>query len=293
VSAVRGSLRATALLLVIACQPIPDGASAADYRGGGSIHVAAIQLEPIKNDLEANQAEIERLVREAAKRGATYILLPEGYPGQLPTGDGTTAEEKQRAAQPIDGPLVKAMLDLCKELDVYIGFGLAERRDGNVYNSTIYAGPDGVQGVYSKVALTRNAKPAKGTKPRPSERDVFTRGTTDGVIEWGGVRIGALICADGGFPNLYTNRVNEGVQLFAHPSGSTGRKGTKNNPSPCEAARRYGRPVIFANAYFRTLLHQGNSQICDAQGNLVARVGPTANVVIEGQVTLPPVAEAD
>jgi predicted amidohydrolase len=144
--------------------------------------------------------------------------------------------------------------------------------------------------VYSKIALAPSNPLSKfGALRRPAEREIFTRGTTDGVLEWGGVRVGALICADGGFPNSYRQRQKKGVQLFCHPSASAGRKGQNNNPTPETVAHRYGRPVIFANVYRPTFIHEGNSQICDAEGNVITSVGAMPDVVIDAEVTLPPV----
>jgi hypothetical protein len=62
---------------------------------------------------------------------------------------------------------------------------------------------------------------------------------------------------------------------------------------PDVAARRYSRPVIFANHWVDTFLHQGNTQICDAEGNVLAHVGRKPNVVIDAVITLPPAPEAE
>jgi hypothetical protein len=76
--------RLLAILLVTTFYASPGGAAPPDYRNGGSIHVAAIQLQPIDGDIAASQVKISELVRQTAARGAKYILLPEYYPGQLP-----------------------------------------------------------------------------------------------------------------------------------------------------------------------------------------------------------------
>jgi predicted amidohydrolase len=277
----------------------PEAKAAPDFSRGGKIHIAAIQTTSVRY-LAENQATMERLIREAASRGARYILLPEYYPAQLNNAPGTPLKEVRAGAETLDGPLARHMLDLCRELGVYIGFPLAERRgDGHIYNSTIYAGPNGIEGVYSKrilinlrkAAKRKAAAPKKPQRPRPyafEEDEIYTYGKTDGVMNWGGVRIGALICADGAFPNLYLARVNKNVQLLCHPSGSAGVKKGGHNPMPNEAARRYHTPVLFANHYVRTIVHRGNSQICDTKGNILAHIGPKSDVVIDAVVTLAP-----
>jgi N-carbamoylputrescine amidase len=271
----------------------------ADLSRGGKIHVAAIQVSEESDDLAANQANVERLVREAATRGARYIVLPEYYPGQLVNKPGMTLEEVRSRAETVEGALTQHILRLCRELKVYVAFPLSERRaDGHVYNSTVYAGPDGIEGVYSKTVLINMLRektpPRDPAKPRLWQEDeIFTPGKTDGVLTWGGVRVGALICADGGFPNFYEMRVDKGVQLIVHASASAGVKTGESNPMPNVAARRYGRPVVFANHWEDKLSSMGNSQICDAQGNILAHVGRKSNAIVDAVVALPPVPNAD
>lgn len=274
-----------AVVVLSSCRIFHPGPPPADFSKGGRIHVAAIQTTLPDEDGDAVEITLERLIREAAGRGARYILLPEYYPGQLDTSSGATLETIRAGAQPLDGAIARHMLDLCKELDVYIGFPLAERREnGDVYNSTVYAGPRGIDGVYSKKVLIR----AAAGEPL-GEADIYKPGKTDGVLTWGGVRIGALICADGGFPAFYQSRRASGVQIFFHASGSAGAKAGENNPMPDTAAKRYQRPVVFANHWKNRILYQGNSQICDAEGRVLAHVGPQPNVVVDAVVDLPPV----
>jgi predicted amidohydrolase len=145
-----------------------------------------------------------------------------------------------------------------------------------------------VEGVYSKVALV-GSPTAPPPPARVPEAAVFEPGTSDGVISWGGVRVGALICADGGFPNFYEDRRVKGVQLFTHASGSMGLKTAPTNPMPDEAARRYQRPVVFANQRRRDRFGHGNSQICDARGTVLAQAGAEPNAIIDAIVDVPPV----
>jgi N-carbamoylputrescine amidase len=297
---VRGGRALALVALVFAACADPAPAHAPDLRAGGRIHVAAIQYTVTGGDLASNQANLDRLVREAAGRGARYIVLPEYYPGQIRNTAASTVADVRATAQPLDGPIARHMLALCKALGVYVAFPLAERRaDGKVYNSTVYAGPDGIEGVYSKRVLVQPQHPAPpGSGPqrdmrgRLYESEIFTPGTTDGVLTWGGVRIGALICADGGMPATYQTRRAKGVQMFTHASGSAGVKRGANNPMPDAAARLYQRPVVFANHWMNRLLLKGNTQICDARGNILARVGPQPNAVVDAEVELPPVEPA-
>jgi predicted amidohydrolase len=276
----RSVLIALASLLVCGAS-ISAGGEVPDYRSGGTVHVAAIQLTPVPGGLEPNLDNVERLVREAASRGAEYILLPEYLPGQMDVAPGMSVEESRAGAQTLDGPIARRLLSLCKDLGVYLGFPLGEKGDdGHVYNSTVYAGPMGISGVYRKRVLIRVA-----AGKVLQERDIYTSGRSNGVIDWGGIRIGALICADGGFQNTFQARIDGGIQLFTHASGSWGIKAS--DATPAAVARKYNRPVIFANKFRPTGIHLGNSQIADASGKLLAHVGPEPNVVIDAELEIP------
>jgi N-carbamoylputrescine amidase len=262
--------------LMIACaEDVPN------YRSGGTVRVAAVQLTPLSGGLVPNLDNVERLIREAASRGAKYILLPEYFPGQMEVAPEMSVEEARAGAQTLDGPIARRLLALGRELDVYVGFPLGEKGDdGHVYNSTVYAGPTGISGVYRKRVLIRVADDTV-----PQEQEIYTSGRSNGVIDWGGIRIGALICADGGFENTYKARVDEGIQLFTHAADSWGSESRKLTPAV--VAANYKRPIIFANKFRPGGLHLGNSRIVDASGTLLAHVGPEPNAVIDAQLEIP------
>ena len=64
-----------------------------------TIRVAAVQMRGEQGGIEVNQAKAEVLIREAADRGAEFILLPELY-GLFPVAIwAKTADEVRREAQ--------------------------------------------------------------------------------------------------------------------------------------------------------------------------------------------------
>jgi len=128
------------------------------------IKVAAIQMNAVKFDKEANFKKAESMLREAASRGADIACLPEcaltGYP-RLNRKRLKTEEEYQKelkkiisAAEPIPGPYSKKFAQLAQELGIYIITGYEELRDGKVYNTCILLDPKGeIIGKYSKMHL--------------------------------------------------------------------------------------------------------------------------------------------
>jgi predicted amidohydrolase len=309
------------------------GNRAPDLSRGGTVRMATVQFSSVAGTtLATNEAKAEKLIREAAGRGARYILFPECY-ALFPGGAGLYgADQIVREAQFVPGPLTDHVQRLCRELRVYVGVGMAERRgDGKLYNSVVYVGPEGVEGVYSKrvnihLAVERaeeettatlkteeettatlttdatlkteqNAGPPAAAPRKPprkarTEAMLFAPGTSDGVLTWGGIRIGTLICADGGFHNLWDAQMPKGVQVLCWPANSAGIEPTDPKMSAASVARKYKRPVLLSNHFLRRFIYIGNSQIIDAEGNVLARAGAKEDEILVAGITLPPAPEA-
>ena len=117
-----------------------------------NITVAAIQMQCSKN-VEENIAKAEKMVREAAAKGAQVILLPELFEREY------FCQQRRydfyKYALPVDeNPAVKAARKLAKELNVVLPISFYEK-DGNVlYNSLAWIDADGsILGVYRKTHM--------------------------------------------------------------------------------------------------------------------------------------------
>jgi predicted amidohydrolase len=117
-------------------------------------------------DKEYNLARAEKLIREAAIRGARIICTPEaavqGYPRvSLPEGTsandpGITAARAKilAAAESVPGPATDRFANLAQELGVWLVFGIDENRDERLFNTAVLMDPHGqIIGKYSKVHL--------------------------------------------------------------------------------------------------------------------------------------------
>src|SRR5215468_5528765 len=114
-----------------------------------TIKVAALQAA-FGADLKANIATVERLVRDAAKKGAQVILPSELFQGPYFC---TSQEEKwfATAHEAATHPCVVAMQPLAKELGVVIPVSIFERDGPLYYNSIVILDADGADlGVYRK-----------------------------------------------------------------------------------------------------------------------------------------------
>ncbi|WP_081290402.1 carbon-nitrogen hydrolase family protein [Mycobacterium asiaticum] len=139
---------------------------------------AAIQVEAVPADVDANLAATERLIEEAVSAGAQTIALPEFFT----TGVGFWPELAD-AALPPDGKATELLLNLARRHEVMIGGSLLIRdADGNVRNAYLLVTPDGVAGRHDK------------DLPTMWENAFYIGGHDDGIIEVGTMTVGAAVC---------------------------------------------------------------------------------------------------
>src|SRR5258705_6502132 len=100
------------------------------------------------NDAAANLARTERLVREAARRGAQIICLKELF--NAPYFCKSQQSDRFDLAEAIPGPTTDAMCRLASELSVVLVVPMFERQGPGIYrNSAAIIDADGsLLGVY-------------------------------------------------------------------------------------------------------------------------------------------------
>lgn len=170
--------------------------------------VAYVQMEPVFLDPEANYSRAEKLIREAADQGAKLVVLPELFD----TGYNFRSREEveEVAGQIPDGPTTEFLVELAKELEVFIVAGTAEKDEkGNLYNSAVLVGPVGwgYIGKYRKIHLFNREK-------------LFFRPGNLGfhVFNIGIAKVGVMICFDWFFPESARTLALKGADVIAHPS---------------------------------------------------------------------------
>ncbi len=142
------------------------------------MRAAAIQLDAVPGDVDANLAATQRLVDEAAAAGATVIALPEFFT----TGIGFLPELAD-AALPPDGVATELLLSLARRHGVMIGGSLLARDpDGQVRNAYLLVTAEGVAGRHDK------------DLPTMWENSFYIGGHDDGVIAVGDLTVGAAVC---------------------------------------------------------------------------------------------------
>ncbi len=257
-----------------------------------NVTVAAVQMQCAK-EVQTNIETADRLVRQAAEKGANIILLPELFERPY------FCQERQYGyyayATPTgENEAVRHFTKVSKELGVVLPISFFEK-DGNVlYNSIAILDPkEGLLGVYRKTHIPDDHF--------YQEKFYFTPGNT-GFKVWDTsfAKIGVGICWDQWFPECARAMSLQGAQLLFYPTaiGSEPVLGGDSMPHwrnamkghaaanlvPVIAANRIGRedvvPCPENNMQSSALVFYGSSFITDITGELKADAGRDEEGVI-------------
>jgi predicted amidohydrolase len=160
------------------------------------VRVAAVQMESAAGDKEANFLKVERLVAEAADRGAAVVLLPECCLTGYWFLRRLTVPQLRDLAEPVpEGPSSARLLDLAVKRGATVGAGLVEAAGGDVFHNTfVVAMPDGTVVRHRKIHAFEHPAIHAG-----SEHTVFDTPH--------GFRAAVLVC--------YDNNIVENVRIAA------------------------------------------------------------------------------
>ncbi len=169
------------------------------------MRIAGIQSDVVFKNINANLTMLEQTVRAEVARGTELSIFPECFS----TGYCfDSLEEAREYAESVPGPTTDRVVRLCAELKTFVVFGMLEKDGDRIFNIAVLVGPNGLIGSYRKVHL-----PYLGVD----------RFTTPGdrpfeVFDAGGVKIGMLICYDGGFPEAARVLSIQGADLIVLPT---------------------------------------------------------------------------
>jgi N-carbamoylputrescine amidase len=252
------------------------------------ITVAALQLG-FSDNIDANIAEVSKLVREAARKGAQVILPPELFEG--PYFCQVEDEGLFANARPVtEHKAVRAMQELASELKVHIPTSFFEADGPHHYNSLAMIGPDGaVQGVYRKSHIPDG--------PGYEEKFYFRPGNT-GFKVWpgpGATTLGVGICWDQWYPETARAMMLMGADLLFFPTAI----GNEPHDPDLDTSRLWIRamlghavsnvvPVIAANRIGTEngQTFYGHSFIADERGDFLASFGREETGVLVATIDL-------
>ncbi len=242
--------------------------------------IACVQMDCELGNVPKNLARVVRGLREAAGRGAGFVVFPEcaltGYCFE-------SLEEAAPSAEDGDGPSAEALSEACRETGAHAVVGFIERGDaGRLYNAALLVGPGGVVGTYRKAHL-----PFLGVDRflTPGDRPYDVHDTP-------AARVGLQICYDASFPEPSRVLKLLGAQLLALPTNWP--PGAWRTPEFVVNARAQENHAFFAAANRvgeeRGWRFIGRSKIVDCNGDTLAEAGGDGEEIITAEVEP---AEAD
>ena len=257
--------------------------------------VAATQMA-CSWDREATLAKAEKLVREAAAKGANIVLLQELFetPYFCQRHD---FEYMDLATTPEENPAVKRFQEVAKELDIVIPVSFFERAGNAAFNSVVIIDADGtVLGKYRKTHIPDGMPYA--------EKFFFTPGDT-GFKVWKTkyATIGVGICWDQWFPEAARCMALLGAELLFYPTaiGSEPVLQTDSKPHWQRCMQGHAAanimPVIASNRIGHEvqkdseMTFYGSSFSADETGGLVVEADRETESVITAEFDLDAVAQ--
>ena len=233
----------------------------------------------------------ERLVRQAAARGARIACLPELFSTMYFCVE--TRPEHFDWAEPVPGPTTDRMGTLARELGIALIAPVFERApDGRYFNTAAVLGPAGeLIGKYRKSSIPF-MDAARSQEPRGNEKFYFSPGDLGfPVFDTPFARIGILICYDRHFPEAARVLGLGGAEILFVPTATT-------------RMTRYLwdvelRAHAIANVYYVCGVnkvgvdvggsardHHGNSLIASPRGEILAEASATGDDIALADVDL-------
>ena len=256
-----------------------------------SFKAAAIQMCS-GVDPERNAADMARLVREAAAKGAIYVQTPEM------TGALQRDRQAMRAALRDEGGdlILREGRALAAALGIYmhIGSTAIARDDGKIANRGFLIGPDGgIVCRYDKIHMF-DVDLDNGESWRESA--AYQPGTEARIASLPFAELGFTICYDVRFPELFRRQAVNGAQVISVPAAFTRQTGEAHWEVLLRA--RAIENGVFIVAAAQAGKHEdgretfGHSMIVDPWGRVLAEAGPTGEAVILAEIDVEAVEAA-
>ena len=246
-----------------------------------NIRVAAIQMRGKVGAVADNLSHAESLVREAFRRGAEWVILPEFF-----TSPAAFTPSMLSAWLPLEGPALELLRKLAREHNGVVGGSFLAKSGQDCFNSFLLVFPNGRYYRHDK------------DLPTMWENSYYIGGSDDGVLATPAGPVGAALCWE--LIRSQTVRRLVGKVNFVvggscwwdlrHPvppqeADYQALMRTLLRQAPGDLARRLGVPVVHAAQagefegltpgnetvpYVSRFL--GEAQITDGHGNVLARL---------------------
>jgi NAD+ synthase (glutamine-hydrolysing) len=226
------------------------------------IRIALAQVNPTVGDFDGNLARIIAVIKEAGKRQADLVALPElalcGYPPEDLLLKRRFLDANQRYLREL----------AAQTTGITVICGLAVNRGDKVYNAAAVIGSKKVHQIYHKIEL-----PNYGVF---DEKRYFQPGRTVSLLDLAGVPVGVNICEDIWVnPGVSDAQAKLGARIIVNISASPFhlRKVDERLRILKSTAGRVGAYVLYVNTVGGQdeLVFDGGSMVVDPQGTVIAQ----------------------
>jgi N-carbamoylputrescine amidase len=252
--------------------------------------IGLIQMACANNPKQNLQNAID-LIREAAKKDAQIICLPELFLSSYFCQ--TENPDHFFLAEPIPGPTSGSLAKLAKELEIVLIVPIFEKRTEGIYhNSAIVIDADGtLSGTYRKMHIPDD--------PCFHEKYYFTPG--DNGFKSFSTRygeIGVLICWDQWFPEAARLTALTGAQFLFYPTAIGYQKSDRDeSPQQIAAWETVQKSHAITNGLFLASVNRcgkeddltfwGRSFVCNPFGTVLQQADENEAQIIIASCSLP------
>ncbi|MDX3924374.1 MAG: carbon-nitrogen hydrolase family protein [Shinella sp.] len=167
--------------------------------------IAALQMLAKPGDTHANLKRIAAAAAEAARGGASLLIAPE----LAVTGYGAGEAFPALASHAGEGEAATRLGAIARENGIAIVAGFAEAGgDGKTYNSALFTDGKGADAVYRKSHLYGDYERHWFRPEKP----------TGALVDFGGLKLGMLICYDVEFPENVRRLAQAGADIVVVPT---------------------------------------------------------------------------
>ena len=233
------------------------------------MRTALIQM-PVTADKAENLTVARDYVRRAADGGAQLAVLPEMFCCLY------TNEAFRANAEPVGGPVHRAMAGLARETGLWLVAGSMPEADGErIYNTSFVFDPAGRQAAFHRKMHLFDID-VKGGQ-RFMESETFTAGDSITVFDTPFGKLGLCICFDLRFPELARCMALAGARAIVTPAAFNMTTG----PAHWELLFRqravdnqlFTLGVAPARDEQGPYVSYGNTILCSPWGEVLARAG--------------------
>ncbi len=249
--------------------------------------LAAVCMNSQSNKSRNIEAAL-RLVRDAAKAGADWVLLPEIFHFFGPYKDLYDQAEAEGT------PLLQQLSSLAKELKIVLFAGtigerpqetvLNDQGERRVYNTMYVFGRDGALLTKYRKTHLFNLRAPDGKKLY-CEEDGFLFGAQPVVATIDGFRVGLSICYDIRFGEYYQRLARDGaLDVIVCPAAFTLKTGMDHWELLLRARAVEQQAFVFAANQYGVHAPEkesyGHSMVIDPWGTVLADTGATEGIAV-------------